>query len=204
MSLGDRIQPRAALFLMLCLLPPLTGCEALKEQSLTGRLWNNDLLIDHYEPSTNANLKLFQGPGRREVLVQYDEEREKDGAIRHRAYLLMANEAKVEKFKKPRFVKPGWVDSLEPIPLQAADAAQANPTPVVWAKPSSDGYSFTLVKDGWESRPYRLPVYRDKLSEMKRVLLTPPAAAVDGTVIAGGAAAALFCIWVESGCPRVW
>ena len=168
---------------LVCLLPCLTGCQSLRDCTVTGYLWDENTLNSHYQPSTNvSNIRLFQKAGGGDVLVQYDEEREKDGAIKRRAYFLNANQARVDAVKKPRFVKVESANGLEPIPLVWETSAASNTTAKVTATISADGRGFTLSRDGAEPYSYRLPTYPDGATKVKRVLLTPATVTADAAI----------------------
>jgi hypothetical protein len=179
--------------LVVSLIPFLSGCQSLKE-ACTGQLW----ISDHYEPATNANVGLFQPPNHSDVLVQYDEQRKKDGLIECRAYMLLANEHKVEAQKKPDFIPAGLADKMEPIPVESADSTNT-PTASVWAKLSPDGQQVMVYREGYVAVVYPLPKYDAyKASRRKRILWAPVIVTEGVLVIAIYAAAygapALQCI----------
>jgi hypothetical protein len=164
------------------MLPLLTGCEGLRDYSLTGQMWNGDYVITHREPSTNANIRLFDKADHADVLVLYIEQRESNGATRPRAYFLFANQYIVEGLKQPRFVNTNLYKTLNPILLLPAGVAPPRTHPPVWGQLAEDGKNFTLTRDGKELGTFRLPAYPAKSSEVERLLLTPATVLVDGTV----------------------
>jgi hypothetical protein len=109
--------------LMISLIPLLTGCA-------TSTLWDN-ARNDKYQPSQPANLEIFQRLKDGEVLVAYDEQRLKTGAVHRRAYFLNANEDRVSRGKRPIFVPLSLTSGMEAIPVIRADST--NMTGNVWA-----------------------------------------------------------------------
>jgi hypothetical protein len=177
---GNLVKRIVSCVLIVCLPPLLTGCQGFKDHTLTGQLWDNDMLCDHYQPATNAQVSLFDAPAQKDVLVQYLEEREKNGATKPRAYLLLLNQSRVAAGKKPRFASRHLAGRLTPIPLAVEGAT--NGMPSVWAKLSPDGQGFTIVRDGTEIGCYHLPTYMDQQGQVKRLLLTPGTVVVDVAV----------------------
>jgi hypothetical protein len=172
----------AAVVFGLGLLPFLTGCESLRDHSLTGQLWNGDYVITHREPAINANIRLFDNPDHTDVLVLYTERRESNGATRPRAYFLLANRYIVEGLKQPRFENTNLCKTLDPVPFLAPGVAPPKTHPRAWGQLDEDAKRFTLNWDGKELGPFRLPSYPSKSSEVERLLLTPGTVLVDGTV----------------------
>jgi len=163
----------------LTLVPLLSSCQSIKDCTITGHLWDNDTFNQHYEPAPGANVKLFSRADGKDVLVLYDEEREKTGARRRRAYFLLENQRKTEHLKKPRFVPVETSRGLEPIPIEKH--APGDATPERYGE-LVDGYGLKLFGPDALSGEYKLPVYRDKFTEAEQVLLTPAAVAADATV----------------------
>jgi hypothetical protein len=180
MKLGSRVKAVVFYVLIVCLPPLLTGCQEFKDHTLTGQLWDNDMLCYHYQPATNAQIRLFDAPDHKDVLVQYVEEREKNGHTKPRSYLLLVNQSRVEAGSKPRFASRQLAERLEPIPLAMETAT--NGMGLVWAKLSPDMQGFTLVRDGTEVGSYHLPTYLDKEGQVKRLVLTPAMVVVDTAV----------------------
>ena len=182
-----------------CLVSCLTGCDSIKDYTVTGHLWDNNALINHRQPSTNVNnIRLYQNVGSDDVLVQYDEERERNGAIKRRAYFLNANNFRVDSLRKPRFTRLREANGMELIPSAIETSAGSNTAAGIRATLATDGGGFTLYRNGKEVGSYRLPTYPDGMSEAKRLLLTPPAVTADAAIWAsiGGAI-----VWLRFGCP---
>src|ERR1700722_17327442 len=98
-------------------IPLLTGCA-------TNALWE-DARNDKYQPSHPANLEIFQRGKDNEVLVVYDDQRLKTGAIHRRAYFLSANEDRVRCGRRPIFVPVSVASGMEAIPVVRADSTNA-------------------------------------------------------------------------------
>lgn len=177
--------------LVACLVTYLTGCVEPGGGTLTGRLWDSELAANHDGPNTPPDLMVAQSNKRHDFLVQYDEQRDKDGRIKHRAYWLYANEPRIKKGEKPSFVKPADVGDLQPMTVETNSVASfpATTYPESGAVLLTDQRTFTLSADGEDLGTFMLPSYRDAASRAKVVALTPVAAAGDaawgiGTVAA--------------------
>ena len=152
-----------------CLVLFSTGCESVRDGTLTGKLWSQSRLN---LPTAEPNAKFFRHSDNRDVLVTYDELCERNDEIRRRAFFFMANLNRLEQHRKPRFVSPNVAVELNLIPVTAVTNNIPPPEPVV-ARLSSASQSFTLVWDGKEYGPFDLPVYADGATRSERVLLTP-------------------------------
>src|SRR5437667_11262727 len=78
-----------------------SGCQSTWDESLTAKLWNGASLRNFNQPAANPNVRLFQHEGRADLLVQYDEMREKDGVIRSRAFFLNRNLGRLQAGRRP-------------------------------------------------------------------------------------------------------
>jgi len=70
--------------LIVCLTIVSTGCESVRESSITGRFWDGGG-ANRYLPAPQSNVRFYRTSDSHEVLVTYDELREKDDSIRRRA-----------------------------------------------------------------------------------------------------------------------
>lgn len=185
-----------AWLLIACLTPYLTGCENLADISLTGRLWSGDLAYSHNQPTPYPNLQVSQAP--KDYLVQYDEEQDRTAKIRRRAYWLFANEARLEKGEKPRFVSPHKANGLPLVPTEtntvAGGSAAGPPPTMVVLLP--DQRHFTLVSNGSVAGTYYLPAYGGGLSKTTLVVLTPLAVIGDVAICAAVVGAAVVIVYV--------
>jgi hypothetical protein len=169
-------------FLFACLFGGATGCETGQQYSMTCRLWANDEFRNFHEPARCADMKLYQAPRGGDVLVVYNEANERNDSIRRRAYLLMANDAKVRAGRKPRFVNPKTAGDLAPIPVVAAMVPGSITNGPACAVAPVDGKAFTVFRGGWAQGPYELPVYAAHGSAAVRAFLTPIAVVGDTLV----------------------
>jgi len=167
-----------ACFLAASLAPLATGCDS----TMTGRLWDAGG-VNRCLPAPTPNLKLYRTPDDKDVLVTYDELREKNDSIRRRAFFFKPNIRRLEDRKRPKFVNPDKVMKLKLVPVARFGDTNAPTGEVVFASISGDSQDFTLVWFGDELGPYALPVYVDRGSEFRRVLLTP--LTTTGDVIVG-------------------
>ncbi len=185
----------------LCWLPLWSGCQSTWDESLTARLWHNPSFRSVNEPAPNPNVRLFQPEGGADLLVQYDEVREKDGAARGRAFYLARNLKRLQAGRKPRFVDTNAVAGLKPVPVlvrrQAEPVAKGGWHVVV----SDDWQTFTLQTDGVAVDTFRLPAYETTGGKVQRTLLTP--FAVTGDVVCVGlyVGTVAAVIWLQSGAP---
>ncbi len=180
-------------------LATLTGCAELKDITITGHLWDNDMILNHYQPATNANLRLFFDAHRVDYLAQYDEENENDEIVHRRAFFLLANRTRVGNGKQPHFEDLKLADKLEFIPLESAySQLNSQPPSGLRARLAADGRSFTLYRDGAEIGFYRLPTYVSTASKAERVFLTPGAVVVDVVIVAAIAGAVVGVLYLES------
>jgi len=169
--------------LIVCACPWLTGCESVKDKTLTGRLWEG-AAINHGEPAGNANLRLYQTVDHKDVLVRYDEERENSGTIKSRAFLLMANQRRLDAREKPSFLSAQKAAKIQSLPLEVISSIDSNSAKQEKMQTiiSSDGHHFTLVSKGREIGSYDLPTYVTTGSKLTRALLTPATVAGDVTI----------------------
>jgi hypothetical protein len=152
-----------------CLVLFTTGCESVRDRTLTGKLWSESKLN---LPAAAPNAEFFRHSDNRDVLVTYDELRERNDGVRRRAFFFKANLKRLEQHKKPRFVSPGVVIEMNLVPVTAVTNNIPPPEPIV-ARLSPASQSFTLVWDGQEYGPFDLPVYADEATRTERALLTP-------------------------------
>ena len=171
--------------LVVCLLPFLTGCEGLSDQSLTVHLWDN-LAANHNGPTAYPNLKISQAADHKDFLVQYDEIRDKNAHVTRRAYWLYASQRRVEKAKRPQFVNPHLADRLQAVAVETSSVPDAivdsaAPTGAVLL---SDHRHFTLTANGANLGTFCLPTYADGKSRAELAALTPLMVTVDTAVVA--------------------
>ena len=164
----------------------LTGCETVKEYSLSHKLWTNGEMSSFAEPASDPRLALFANRRGEDVFVQYDETSEKNEQVRRRAYFLEPNAERIAQHKRPRFVDPQAAAMMNPVPQSQTRAWMTNVSPAqtsltVW---SENGREFSLLRDGPAEGPYALPTYWESNGTLVRVILTPFAVAGD-TVMVG-------------------
>ncbi len=98
--------------LAVCLPLLSTGCDTVRDSSMTGRLWDAGG-VNRCLPAPKPNAKLYWTADHQDVLVTYDELREKTDSIRQRAFFFKANLHRLEDRKKPRFVEPAKIVELD-------------------------------------------------------------------------------------------
>jgi hypothetical protein len=175
-----------------------TLMDKLTAEPLTARLWDTDCT----GPAPSPNLEVFQTKNHRDFIVVYDDDRVTDGNYTRRAYLLYANEKRIEAGNRPRFTSVRRAERLQPIPVETNFMARANPTnlPRLKAVLLSNHDYFDLVSDDRYVGTFTLPVYVNRSGPARRVLLTPPAMLSDATLYSSfvaGFAAFVCCAWVD-------
>src|SRR5437867_7783899 len=94
--------------LAVCLPFLSTGCDTVRDSSMTGRLWDAGG-VNRCLPAPKPNAKLYWTADHQDVLVTYDELREKNDAIRRRAFVFKANVRRLAHRKKPSLVEPAKI-----------------------------------------------------------------------------------------------
>ena len=180
-QLTARLNQFVGSVLAVCLPLLSTGCDTVRDSSMTGRLWDAGG-VNRCLPAPKPNAKLYLTADRQDVLVTYDELREKNDSIRRRAFYFKPNVRRLEDRKKPRFVDPAKIVDLSLVQIPEV-GTNASPQETILVKLSDDGQEFTLLWSGTDLGPYALPVYLDRGSETKRFLLTPLTATGDFIVV---------------------
>src|SRR5690242_15975745 len=136
----------------LCLLVLATGCTTVQDYSLTYKLWNNPEMRRFAEPAPEPHLALFASRKSDDVLVQYDEIREKDETVCRRAYFLRQNAERIARSEKPRFVEPQLASTMDTVPVCAALSDTNNPAfkslPLFAMSTWPGGQEFVLLRYG--------------------------------------------------------
>ena len=179
----------------------LTGCESVKECSLSYKLWTNDEMRSFAEPASDPRLALFANPGGEDVLVLYDETNEKNERVQRRAYFLEPNAERIAQHKKPRFVDPQAAAAMNPLPQTHARMGMTNAAPSQSSSAvlSENGRKFSLLRDGQADGPYALPTYQQSNGSLVRVTLSSFAAAGDTVMVGVVAAVVALIIACQSG-----
>jgi len=173
------------LALLLVVQAPLwTGCTAL--------LWERSTFSTYYHATSPANLQVYYSDERKDLLVQYDESRNKEKAARTRYYWLEPNVKLTEQGRKPMFARPVSFDGLQLLPQTPI---AFNPTPAglkgLYLVCRPDNIRFKVYSGTNQLNSCILPDYDGVQKTALKVLLTPPAVIVDATVI-GAAIYLLF------------
>jgi hypothetical protein len=198
MKLNVGMQRVVTALLLVSLMPVICGCESVKDHSLTARAWDENM-NSVYRPALDTHIQFFQKPDLTDVLVRYDEEREKSGALHPRAYFVLANESRTLARKKPHFVRPDLADAMRPIPFNFGTNGFSAPVPPgvagFSAVLSADGLDFNLFRDGRLAGSYPLPVYVDRRSQLAMLLEAPGTLTVDAVasgLVVGAVAGVLY------------
>jgi len=203
MKSKDPWSRKAIRFLLTASLAPgLIGCREIHDWPLTYKIWDDRAFARFNEPADSPHLQLFQSARTNDVLVQYDEVREKNEKVRRRTFFLNPNLERLEHGKKPRFVNPRKADNLQPIPLVSELPAFDNSHRLIVVV-SSHGHAVTLRDQGRELASFSLPVYETAGGKVERVILTPVAATCDVVIVGVVAGVVLAYLWAASGGPGI-
>jgi hypothetical protein len=166
------------------------GCDTIEEHSLTYSLWSGHRDNSHCRPEANPDLKLYDSEHPLDVLVEYNAVSDRLPDVQRRAYFLAASRDRIAASKPPRFVAFRRAAGLPSVPVLKSAPATNSPafTNVVFAV--SQGGTFTLYRPESSPEFCVLPYYQDGFIHQdrgtngywKRVVLTPPAVAVDAVV----------------------
>jgi hypothetical protein len=150
----------------------------------TSALWEGGTFARRYGPASPANLRLSYSNERRDILVQYDESKEESANITHRCYWLEANKSQIESARKPHFVSPKAAAGLISIRAGVTPALQTQPrSKELYVVSRREGDFFSLYSGDALLGEFKLPVYAGGSQKVKQVLLTPPAAIADATLV---------------------
>lgn len=158
-----------------------SGCESVKQCSLTYKLWDNGVR-SYCEPVADPELALFEAPSKPDILVQYTAISDRHDGVRRLAYFLEANQRRIVAGRAPHFVNPKRCLNLQPIPKGASNNC--------YFIAGGNGQTFTLYRQGREPQCFNLPDYRDDHNAATRAALTP--LAVTGDAVLVGAVAAVI------------
>jgi hypothetical protein len=149
-------------------------------------LWNKSTFSRYYHPADPANLQLYYSDARKDMLVQYDESREREKKVQRRSYWLEPNLALANNGQKPQFINSVSLDGLTPVPLTAIQPVSP-PTGFkgLYAVCQSHDPRFTLYAGTNELNSCTLPIYHANKQVAVKVLLTPPALVADATLVGG-------------------
>ena len=165
----------------------------------TSALWQQGRLNQWNEPASPPDLRLFLDTNRDDVLVQYNEFRERNDSVRRRAYYLHRNGDRIEQSRRPRFVDPRQSAGLSEIAFfESPDSRATLTNGEMRVRVATNGCDFTLVSRDGEAGRFSLPIYDDGSALPKRLVLMPWTLAADAT-IAGGFIAIYF--WLPAGAP---
>ncbi len=190
--------------LVVCLMPFFNGCEDLADSTLTGRLWDGSGTSDHSAPGPYPHLSMYQTADHKDLLVVYDELNDNNAVIKRRAYLLNANERRIESGHKPRFIgKPG-LERLQPVPVETNSVPETNVTNVAGLRVVllPDHRHFALLASTNEIGIYYLPVYVNKGERSWRIALTPLTLTADVAIygaVAAVVAGVVYLVLVHAG-----
>jgi hypothetical protein len=171
-------------------LPLWSGCTAV--------LWERSTFSGYYHVGNPPNLQVYYSERRGDLLVQYDESRDKEKKVRRRYYWLEPNVELTESGLKPKFARSVSIDALQPVPQTPI---LLDPIPpafnglYVLYRPND--IRFAVYSGTNQVNSYTLPDYDGDQKVALKILLTPAALAVDATVM--GAFIELFSLAQSGG-----
>lgn len=171
----------------------VTGCQTGGHDTLTGGMWDSDVAFNHSGPAASPNLNLYQVPNQQDFLVMYDEEHDGNETITRRAYLLWANQKRVEEERKPHFLEKPKLDGLQAVSVETNSTAAMSSTnaAALRAVLLADLKHFKLISDGREIGIFRLPTYVNNGDRAWRIAVTPVTVAADVTFYTAATVAVL-------------
>lgn len=170
---------------LLRLLLPLTLSFSFVNGCVTKALWTNGNLEAWNEPANDANLRLFEGGKRNDLLVVYNEYSERSGVTYARAYWLGKNEKRLEEHRMPYFVSTNVALRLSAVPVFNAPPEESGPTPEFYALLTTNQQSFALYSGTAQISSHDLPDYNDGRGRIEKAALTPLAVTADLTLVGG-------------------
>jgi hypothetical protein len=176
------------------------GCAT--DDPITETLWDGRMEACNV-PAPDTRLRLYQDDRHNDLLVVYQEFRERNDSIHTRAFLLHRNEQRLTANQRPQFIRKISTAGLYEVPVYWATNVVATDLPkTLCALVRADGRQFTLYSGGQATGTHDLPTYDDGKGRWECVALTPAAVAVDATVV--GAVVASYCgYWWVSGNPDI-
>lgn len=171
---------------LLALLASASGCA-------THALWNEADLDTWNEPAPTPNLRLFRNETKNDFLVVYNEYRERKDAVRTKAFLLNANQTRLDNRQRPNFVSAKNQRELSSVLVVPPNSQHLSMTPQTYYAVADTNGSFKIFSGEAEISSHSLPVYNDGFGGAKRVALTPVAVVGDLTIIGGW-----ICLWYWS------
>lgn len=181
----------------------LAGCQGTGDYGFTHKVWSTDSLRRFNEPATDPKVEVFQHEQRSDVLVQYDEVREKDGAIRRRAFFVNQNLDRLKAGRKPRFVSLKTAAGLKPVPVVPAGTAPRSEPAGIYATVSEGSRQVSLRVNGEELQAVSLPAYPVSSGALRKTLLTPLAVTGDVVVVSCYVGVIAGVLWLRAGGPGV-
>jgi hypothetical protein len=151
----------------------LTGCQCMRENTFTGRLWESDEFRHFRGPDTNAPITVYAISGRDELLVVYKEWRDSADRARTRGLLLRTNTTPASPTAKPHFVSTN-IPGLQPV-----SAGNHTTTPQVIV---SSNNVVIYFPDGTTQR-HVLPEYESSSGVVTKTALTPISLVGDATLV---------------------
>jgi hypothetical protein len=178
----------------------VTGCDTVSDEPMTARLWDPDIAFNHSAPAPSPNLEVYQTKNHKDLVVVYDEDHDSDGGYTRRAYLLNANQKRIEAEHRPHFTSARRAESLQPVPVETNSLAQTNSViaPGLQAVLLPDQKHFELVSYGRSVGTFALPVYVNNSDRAWRIVATPVTLSADVTFY--GSVAAVYAAYFVASC----
>jgi hypothetical protein len=144
----------------------LTGCECVKENSFTGKLWNSDDFHHTRSIATNAPIQLFYARSADDFLLSYTEVREDYEKPLHRAYFLRENAQATQDQRRPRFIE-NETNMADLVTVAMTDDDSQTP------RAHLDGTTLIVHTAEAECSTYAISSYEQSSGTAMKTLLTP-------------------------------
>ena len=181
-----------------------SGCETVRDISVTAKLWDTQDFSKTSSPATPANLAVSASDSNGKLLVRYDEYSEAGEKVRPRAYWLADNRERIRSGKPPHFVEIGPGTGLHPL-LACTNTVECTNRATFATTAYSvapNGRSFVLCRPGLVDGPFDLPVYNESNGTTTKVILTPLAVTGDAVMFGIGGIFIAGYLWIVSGAPH--
>jgi len=178
----------------------VSGCQTGGDWSFTGRLWSGDSFSRYRMPAPEPRLELFADESHADVLVIYDEMREKDRRVGRRAFFVNPNLERIAAGRHPHFVVPSAARGLKPIPILDLDGRAEIPQAGLAILRTERNHDFILYSEGKEACTVTLPAYGSSGTVVKS-LLTPLTVTGDTLIVASATGLILGLIYLQAGGP---
>src|ERR1044071_3202116 len=138
-----------SVLLVVALAPLVAGCDTFQNYPFTVSLWSVGG-ANRCMPAPDPAMKLYRKTDDQDVLVTYDELRERDGRVVRRAFFFRPNVDRLAQGKKPHFGNANTVVRSNLVAVAGINGTNAAGAGPVTFQFSESAKEFTIVWDGRE------------------------------------------------------